>query len=106
MFKNKKLASALLLTTFVAASVATTALAARPSLRRFRAMTDTAALWRFRIRIGRKPRTSRFVISRAERIRAVRMGGPIFSCALRRKNRHKTRAAHSVLQTQAISPVQ
>jgi hypothetical protein len=31
MFKNKKVASALLLTTFVAASVATTALAAEPS---------------------------------------------------------------------------
>ena len=60
MFKNKKLASALLLATFVAASFATTALAAgQPSRRRFPAMIGTSALCRFRIRIGRKPRRSR-----------------------------------------------
>ena len=57
MFKNKKIASALLLTTFVAASVATTALAAGSGeLRKFPAMTGTAARCRYRIRIGRKDR--------------------------------------------------
>jgi hypothetical protein len=60
MFKNKKLASALLLTTFVVTSVATTALAAGSnSLRRFLAMTEAVKPSRFRIRIGTKPRIPR-----------------------------------------------
>jgi hypothetical protein len=60
MVKNKKLASALLLTTFVAASVATTALAAGSSEPpQIPGYDGTAALSRFRIRIGREPRISR-----------------------------------------------
>ena len=100
MFKNKKLVSALLLTTFVAASVRPRhSLLAQPSLLRFRDMTGTAAPCRFRIRIGRKPCTSRSVIARTERIGPAGLAGPIFiCCALRlkagncRRNRDRSSA--------------